>query len=99
MGKKLTADILRIYTTILAASNGEKIVALLFLLLFFTVFLGDGKQQTVDVYISGSVLFLGVYWSFLTEHKQQAMPKPMLGMWWGVILYTLVISVGSDSGA
>ncbi len=99
MVKKITAALRRIYTTIRSASNEEKMVMLFFFLLFLTVFLGDGKHQTIDVYISGYVLFLGIYWCFLTKHRQQMMPKPILGLWCGIILYTLVLSLCSDSVA
>lgn len=77
-------------------SREIKVIILFFSLLFVSLCIGDGKQASVDIFVSGYIVFFSIYW-FLAKKTLHRLPAQVTWLWFGTIIYTLVRSVTSDS--
>lgn len=73
-----------------------EIVVLFFFLLFWGLFLGDGKQGLIEVFSASVVLVLwGII--FFSDQKIPALPRSLIIPWVAFWIVSLLSTIGSDS--
>ena len=73
------------------------LVVLFFVLLFFGLFLGDGKQWAIDVYGATMAIVVSVYSLFIHGDVARKPPRSISVAWWLVAVVVFISTIFSDS--
>ena len=72
------------------------VLVLFFVFLGIALFLGDGKQVFVEVFLAGGIVFLYALF-FIQKRKIKPLPSTIFILWFLIITYFIVRTVFSDS--
>jgi O-antigen ligase len=86
---------MKVFFSFIALVKKQPLVFLLFIALFFSLFLGDGKQPLVDVVMACSTLVLVIVSYFYLPEKRNIQIKTLM-LWLVFVLYLAVRTIFSD---